>query len=129
MKYNTFDVMRCDTIMPSFKERFLTLKGEKNVSLQEIAESINSNKASLSRYISGKVPIKLETAKLLADYFDVDQAYLLGESDVRKQSDIDRQKEKLKGAYAEVFEEAIDKKVPAQVLIDFIELYTRKDKK
>jgi transcriptional regulator with XRE-family HTH domain len=75
----------------TFKERFLYLKTEKNVTLIDIAKAVHSNKASISRYISGRVPIKLEMAETLAKYFDVDTAYLLGHSDVRRQIDFDKE--------------------------------------
>lgn len=80
--------------MPSFQERFWELKGDK--SFEVIARAIGSNKSSLSMFVSGKLNIKKDMIKDLANYFNVDQAYLLGESDIPRQNTFDRNWEKLK---------------------------------
>jgi transcriptional regulator with XRE-family HTH domain len=81
-------VLRRGGRVATFKERFMFLKVEKDVTLEEIAKAVGSNKASLSRFVSGSLNIKKDMIEALANYFDVDQAFLLGESDIRKQSDV-----------------------------------------
>lgn len=72
----------------TFAERFYLLKTEKDVSLEVIAKCVGTTKSSLSQFVRGKFAIRQEMVQALADYFDVDQAYLLGESDIRRK-DID----------------------------------------
>lgn len=72
--------------VPTFRERFLFLKEEKQVSLDDIATAIGSSKSSLSKFLSGKSRIRQEMLEDLAKYFDVDVAYLIGESDIRRKT-------------------------------------------
>ena len=114
-------VLECGVYMASFKERFLYLKVEKGVSFKEIAEAVNSNRTSISRMVNGELNIKKDLIEALSKYFNVDQAYLLGESNNRKNTEVIPQD------YVEVYKHAMDKKVPSKVLHDFIELWTKKE--
>ena len=76
------DVVRVAT----FKERFLLLKVEKDVTLGDIAIAIGSNKASISKFVNGSANLKTDTLEAMANFFNVDQAYLLGESDIRRKN-------------------------------------------
>lgn len=71
-------------IMATFKERFIYLKIEKGVNYEQIANAVHTNRTSLSKFVKGDLALKKEMIEALADYFDVDQAYLLGESNVRR---------------------------------------------
>ena len=104
--------------MATFQERFVLLKQEKGVSQEEIAECVGISRSQLGRIVMGKFRLNSSMLKKLSDYFDVDQAYLLGESDIR------RQKYSVPEIYIEVAKSAVNKKVPAKVLLDFIKLYT-----
>ena len=66
------------------KNRLRQLRKERNLTLEEMAKIINSNRGSLSRYELGEVELKQELAKQIADFFDVSIDYLLGYSDNRK---------------------------------------------
>ena len=117
-------IMECDIIVASFRDRFLFLQHEKGVSLEQIAKVVNSNKASLSKFVNGKLNLKADLIDALAKYFDVDKAYLLGESNIRNNKN-----NYIPEDYIGVSKHAMDKKVPADVLYDFIELWTKKEQK
>jgi transcriptional regulator with XRE-family HTH domain len=118
------NILGCDVRVATFRERFLFLQHEKGVSLEQIAKVVNSNKASLSKFVNGKLNLKADLIDALAKYFDVDKAYLLGESNIRNNTN-----NAIPEDYIGVSKYAIDKKVPADVLYDFIELWTKKEQK
>lgn len=66
------------------KNRIRELRKEKNLTLEEFSKAINSNRGSVSRYELGEVELKHETAKTIADFFNVSIDYLLCNSDIRK---------------------------------------------
>lgn len=109
--------------MAGLEERFMLLKIEKDVSFEQIAKAIHTNRVSLSKFVKGKYQMKKEMLQDLADYFDVDVAYLLGESDVK------RQKIKLSEIWLKVSKAAERKKVPAEVLLNFIESLPKPEEK
>ena len=64
--------------------RLKQIRKERNVSQQELAEKINVSVKTISRWESVEFPnIKPDKAKMLADFFEVPTAYLLGLSDIR----------------------------------------------
>lgn len=79
--------------MATFQERFWELKGEK--SFEVVAKAIGSNKSSLSMFVSGTSKIRKEMLEKLANYFDVDVAYLLGETDIPRKKNFDEDWKKL----------------------------------
>lgn len=103
--------------MATFKERFLMLKIDKDVSLEKIAKHVHINRSTLSRIVSGQLSLKYEMLNSLAEYFDVDKAYLLGESD------IPRNKEKPNVTYYEVIKEFEQENIPIDAIKQFIQLY------
>lgn len=98
--------------MPTFKERFLFLKAEKDVSLETIALSINSNKGSLSMMVNGRLNVKKDTLEDLSRYFDVDVAYLIGESDIRRKD----QDDIINNAYIKIARSAREKGISVEKL-------------
>lgn len=67
--------------MATFKERFLDLKKEKDLSLDELAKIFHTNKSSLSRIINGQLSLKKELLEEMAKYFNCTTDYLLGRTD------------------------------------------------
>ena len=64
--------------MYTFGERLKKLRKEKGISLDELAISLKTTKATLSRYENSLREPKIEFAKKIADFFNVDIDYLLG---------------------------------------------------
>jgi transcriptional regulator with XRE-family HTH domain len=104
--------------MASFKERFLILKTEKNVTLDEIATEIQTNKASLSRIVNGVQSLKSDALDALSVYFNVDKAYLLGESDIRNKNIQDI----IDNAYVSIAKSAAEKGISPERLKKIIDL-------
>jgi plasmid maintenance system antidote protein VapI len=71
------------SLKEGFKERFNSLKLEKNVNLQIIADAIHRNKATLSLVVNGKAKLTDDLLTELSNYFGVSKAYLLGESNFK----------------------------------------------
>lgn len=60
--------------------RLKELRKEKGLTQQQLAEKIGTTKLTVSNWENGKHIIKTSTAKKLAEYFNVNVEYLLGES-------------------------------------------------
>ncbi len=58
--------------------RLKELRKDKNKSQKEIAELLEVNEKTISRWEKGERPIKTDKAQQLADYFKVSVGYLLG---------------------------------------------------
>lgn len=56
----------------------------KNISLDKLAEDLNTTKATLSRYENNLREPKVEFIKQIADYFNCSTDYLLGRTDNRE---------------------------------------------
>ena len=67
--------------------RLRELRKEKNMTQEELAKLINSTKANISKYETGKVEPNIETIRFFAEYFDVSIDYLLGDTNVRHHVD------------------------------------------
>lgn len=63
--------------------RLKELRKEKKLSQKEIAEFLEINEKTVSRWENGESTIKSDKAQELADYFGVQLPYLLGWSDIR----------------------------------------------
>ena len=103
--------------MEGFRERFLKLKLEKNVTLEEIANSIGSYKATLSKLVNGKAKITDDMLTELSRYFGVTKAYLLGESNFKVSKD------EFPPEITEIMRDAVDSKIDIKKLkatIDFL---------
>ncbi|MFL0198334.1 helix-turn-helix domain-containing protein [Clostridium sp. WILCCON 0269] len=69
--------------MATFNERMKELRKEKNITLQELANVLNTTKSTLSRYENNLRIPNADFINLLAKYFNVTVDYLLGNSDNR----------------------------------------------
>lgn len=65
-------------------ERFAELMKEKGVTAYKVSSDTGIAQSTLSDWKSGKITPKIDKLILLADYFDVDVEYLVGNSNVRK---------------------------------------------
>ena len=64
-------------------ENLKTLRAEKGVSQQKVAEAIGTYQQSIHRYENGGYEPDIQTLKALADYFDTSIDYIVGRTDVR----------------------------------------------
>lgn len=71
-----------------FPQRLKELRAEKGITLEELAKKIGTTKTTLSRYENGERSPKLQLVGLLANYFQVDMAWLSGQSDQRNSLNI-----------------------------------------
>ena len=68
--------------MSRFSERFKSLRLSRHLSQQELANQLGSiSKSSVNMYERGEREPSFETLEAIADYFNVDMDYLLGNSD------------------------------------------------
>ena len=68
--------------------RLKELRKEKKYTQAQIAELMDVNVKTISRWEKGEFEIKPAQAKMLADYFGVSETYLLGYSSVKNEADI-----------------------------------------
>ncbi|OFA12392.1 HTH-type transcriptional regulator Xre [Enterococcus faecalis] len=71
-----------------FPERLKELRIEKGITLEELAKNIGTTKTTLSRYENGERSPKLQLVGLLANYFQVDMAWLAGQSIYKNTLDV-----------------------------------------
>lgn len=64
-------------------ERLKTLREEKGISQQKLAEKIETNQQNIHRYEHGFYEPDIQTLKLLAEFFETSIDYLVGNTDVR----------------------------------------------
>lgn len=74
-----------------FPQRLKELREEHGYSVRELAVLCDISKSAISLYEQGKRKPKIEALEAIADIFNVDMAYLLGESDIRCAHPIDLQ--------------------------------------
>ena len=65
----------------TFSDRLKKLRNERGCSLRDVAASCNISKSAIEMYENGKRKPKIENAEALADYFNVNLAYLMGWED------------------------------------------------
>ena len=63
--------------------RLKLLREENNMTQSDIAKILHVEIAAISKYETGRVPLKEEYIKLLSDFFNVSSDYLLGLTDIR----------------------------------------------
>lgn len=73
--------------MATFQERFKSLRREKNLTLEELANILGTTKTTLSRYENNKRTPDSEFIRLASKFFGVSTDYLLGETDIRNPYD------------------------------------------
>ena len=74
--------------MKTFGERLKELRSEYKITLEKLAEILNTTKATLSHYENNHRTPKVDFATKVANYFNVDTDYILGESDTRRAKNI-----------------------------------------
>lgn len=74
-----------------FSQRLKELREEHGYSVRELADLCDISKSAISLYEQGKRKPKIEALEAIADIFNVDMAYLVGESDIRNAHPIDLQ--------------------------------------
>ena len=74
--------------------RLKELRKEKKYTQAQIAELMDVNVKTISRWEKGEFEIKPAQAKMLADFFGVSEMYLLGYSDFKNEDDYYEAKEK-----------------------------------
>ena len=72
----------------NFKDRFLELRKNNNLSQKELAEKLGFSQASIGYWEKGQRTPSIEAAQKIADYFNVSIAYLLHGDDSFYPSDI-----------------------------------------
>lgn len=73
-----------DKCVEMFGRRIKELRNEKNLSLRQLEELLDVSKSSLGYYENCEREPTISVVKKVADYFDVDIAYLMGDSDVKR---------------------------------------------
>lgn len=69
-------------MMGMFAERFKTLRLKHDLSQQELADELNISKSSVSMYEREQREPDFETLETIADFFNVNMDYLIGNSDI-----------------------------------------------
>lgn len=64
--------------MAQFDKILRFLRGEKNMSQQELADALGISKSAVNMYERGERQPNFETLETIADFFNVDIDYLLG---------------------------------------------------
>lgn len=74
--------------MSKFSIRLKTLRSEKELSQQELANIIGISKSSINMYERGEREPSIETLEAFADFFNVDMDYLMGRQEKQKLIDL-----------------------------------------
>jgi transcriptional regulator with XRE-family HTH domain len=64
-------------------DRLISLRKEKNISQQKLAEQIGTNQQSIHGYEQGLYEPDIQTLKLLAIFFNTSVDYLVGNTEIR----------------------------------------------
>lgn len=67
-----------------FAERLRTLRKEAGMTQRQLGELLSKTKNNISQYESGRRTPDLDTARIIADHFNVTLDYLTGRSDYRR---------------------------------------------
>lgn len=67
-----------------FAKNLKTLREEKNLSIRDLASALDISKSSISQWENCKNDITLGALKKIANYFDVDMNWLIGEKEERR---------------------------------------------
>lgn len=93
--------------------RIKTVREEKGMTLQEVADKVGIAKSTVQRYEAGSIEkIKLPVISSIAKVLDVNPAWLIGKSDEKTDSG----EYELKDAYFNFAKELQEKKVPKEDL-------------
>lgn len=70
--------------MDKFKKRLQTLLEEKNMNQKELAKQSGVTEVTISRYVNGSRKPRIEIVNKLAEVLNTTTDYLLGNSDIKK---------------------------------------------
>jgi transcriptional regulator with XRE-family HTH domain len=68
----------------TFAERLYSIRMEKNLTMQQVADDLKTGTSTLSQYENCQREPKLGILLKLSKYFDVDVNWLIGYSNIRK---------------------------------------------
>jgi transcriptional regulator with XRE-family HTH domain len=112
-----------DFVSDSFGRRMRSLRVEKKITLDELAEKMGTTKATLSRYENNQRKPTGEFVREISDFFDVFTDYLLGKTD-EKSSNEKTEIHSINDEYIEIINYAREKKISAKklkMMIDVID--------
>ena len=72
----------------SFKDRLKSLRNENGISQTNLANKVGLSKSTIGAYETGDIAPSIAALDILADFFKVDVAYLLGKSDIKRLPDV-----------------------------------------
>ena len=75
--------------------RLKLLREERNLKQEDIANLLHLEIAAISKYETGRVPLKEEYIKILSNFFEVSSDYLLGLSDEKENNSTETEDERL----------------------------------
>lgn len=75
--------------MTEFKNIFIKLRNERQLTQELVAKSLGVSKSTIGMWETGKRLPSTELYEQIADYFNVDMDYLFGRSDVRQRIHFD----------------------------------------
>lgn len=70
--------------MSSFKDRLKELRKSSNLNQGELADKLDISRSAVSSYERGIREPDFATLEKIADFFNVDKGYLLGEADIMR---------------------------------------------
>ena len=97
-----------------YAKKLKDLRKEKELTQEELAQKIGVSKSNIGRYENGTLDLSTELMVKYSEVFDVSVDYILGLTDVRKQS--------IEGEYVEVFHGAKVKKIDPEKIRKMLEL-------
>lgn len=75
--------------MSNFAQIFKSLREEKELTQEKLAQILGTTKQSISNYENGRRQPDFETLELIADFFNVDIDFLVGRSNIRNKYILD----------------------------------------
>lgn len=75
--------------MGIFQKRFTELRKERGLSQEQMAAALGCSRSRVGMYETGRREPDFEMLEAIADFFNVDKNYLLGESDASVRADAD----------------------------------------
>ncbi|MGJ0845929.1 helix-turn-helix domain-containing protein [Tissierella praeacuta] len=94
--------------METFSDRMRNLRKEKDVTLEELANILNTTKATLSRYENNLRVPNADFIQELAEFFNVSTDYLLGRTDIKNPEDKIKNLDKLAHKEINSVEDALE---------------------
>jgi transcriptional regulator with XRE-family HTH domain len=103
-------------------KRIKQLRTEMNITLDEMADRMQTTKATLSRYENGLRKPNSDFIYRLSDFFSVSVDYLIGKSDIRHEELINIAKNMKDDEYVKLSNYARDKNIPLDKLKKILDI-------